>query len=286
MIFFSFNSFSGICLGLECTVSFPPPRCQSFICIDCGLLFQKVSLNITFKYQLFCLSFSGAPVTGLYFNLINVWQGVTNCGFNGQIESSFGISLVVYGLPWSMGSDSKESACNAGDPCSIPDSERAPGEGNGNTLQYCCWRIPWTEEPGQLQFIGSQRVRHNLATEQQRKNYLDNSEDQEEEFFTHRAIDPTWIIFNKLPFLSTYYILCAFLFSHHHSILFVCFCMFWLHWHARSSLTRIRSMLPVVEAQILSHRTAREVPAQLFEAASQRSEATGPESHSQQVGNL
>ena len=23
------------------------------------------------------------------------------------------------------------------------------------------WRIPWTEEPGGLQFMGSQRVRHN-----------------------------------------------------------------------------------------------------------------------------
>ena len=22
------------------------------------------------------------------------------------------------------------------------------------------WRIPWTEEPGRLQFMGSQRVRH------------------------------------------------------------------------------------------------------------------------------
>ena len=26
------------------------------------------------------------------------------------------------------------------------------------------WRIPWTEEPGRLQSIGSQRVRHDLAT--------------------------------------------------------------------------------------------------------------------------
>ena len=26
------------------------------------------------------------------------------------------------------------------------------------------WRISWTEEPGGLQFMGSQRVRHNLAT--------------------------------------------------------------------------------------------------------------------------
>jgi len=23
------------------------------------------------------------------------------------------------------------------------------------------WRIPWTEEPGRLQYMGSQRVRHN-----------------------------------------------------------------------------------------------------------------------------
>ena len=27
------------------------------------------------------------------------------------------------------------------------------------------WRIPWTEEPGGLQFLGLQRVRHDLATE-------------------------------------------------------------------------------------------------------------------------
>ena len=30
----------------------------------------------------------------------------------------------------------KESACNAGDPGSIPGSERSPGEGNGSPLQY------------------------------------------------------------------------------------------------------------------------------------------------------
>ena len=36
------------------------------------------------------------------------------------------------------GSDSKESACNAGDLGSIPGSGRSPGEGNGNPLQYSC----------------------------------------------------------------------------------------------------------------------------------------------------
>ena len=36
------------------------------------------------------------------------------------------------------GSDAKESACNAGDPGSIPESGRSPGEGNGNPLQDSC----------------------------------------------------------------------------------------------------------------------------------------------------
>ena len=36
------------------------------------------------------------------------------------------------------GSDSKESACNAGDPGSIPASGRSPGGGLGNPLQYSC----------------------------------------------------------------------------------------------------------------------------------------------------
>ena len=34
------------------------------------------------------------------------------------------------------GSEVKASACNAGDLGSIPGSERSPGEGNGNPLQY------------------------------------------------------------------------------------------------------------------------------------------------------
>ena len=29
------------------------------------------------------------------------------------------------------------------------------------------WEIPWTEEPGGLQSMGSQRVRHDLVTQQQ-----------------------------------------------------------------------------------------------------------------------
>ena len=95
----------------------------------------------------------------------------------------------------------KESAYNAGDPSSIPGSGRSPGEGIGYSLQYSwaslvtqivknlpamqdtwvqylgwedplekemascssilAWKIPWSEEPGGLQSMGSQRVGHN-----------------------------------------------------------------------------------------------------------------------------
>ena len=59
------------------------------------------------------------------------------------------------------GSEVKASARNAGDLGSIPGSGRSPGEGNGNLLQYSAWRNPWTEEPGGLQSMGSQKVGHN-----------------------------------------------------------------------------------------------------------------------------
>ena len=57
------------------------------------------------------------------------------------------------------GSDSKESACIAGDLDS-----RSLGGGHGNPSSILAWRIPWTEEPGGLQFVGSQRVRHDWET--------------------------------------------------------------------------------------------------------------------------
>ena len=53
----------------------------------------------------------------------------------------------------------KNPPADAGDVGSIPGSGRYPGERHGNPLEFCK-KIPWTEEPGGLQSIGSQRVRH------------------------------------------------------------------------------------------------------------------------------
>ena len=57
------------------------------------------------------------------------------------------------------GSVAKESACNAGDMGSIPTSGRSPRVGNATHSNSLAWKILWTEEPGGLQSMGSQRVR-------------------------------------------------------------------------------------------------------------------------------
>jgi len=55
----------------------------------------------------------------------------------------------------------KNSPANAGDArdsSSMPGLGRSPGEGNATHSSIPAWRIPWTEEPGRLQSMGSQRV--------------------------------------------------------------------------------------------------------------------------------
>ena len=59
------------------------------------------------------------------------------------------------------GSDDKESACNAGDLVRPLGWEDPLEEGKAIHSSILTWRIPWTEEPGGLQSMGSQRVGHN-----------------------------------------------------------------------------------------------------------------------------
>ena len=59
------------------------------------------------------------------------------------------------------GSDGKESTCSAGDPASVPGQEDPLEKGMATYSSILAWRIPRTEEPGGLEFMGLQRVRHN-----------------------------------------------------------------------------------------------------------------------------
>ena len=52
----------------------------------------------------------------------------------------------------------KNFPVNAGDVGLIPESGRSPGGGHGSPFQHSCTENPWREEPGGLQFMGSQRV--------------------------------------------------------------------------------------------------------------------------------
>ena len=54
------------------------------------------------------------------------------------------------------GSDGKESACNAGDLGSMPGLGRSLEKGIAAHSSILVWRIPWTEQPGGLQSMGSQ----------------------------------------------------------------------------------------------------------------------------------
>ena len=62
------------------------------------------------------------------------------------------------------GSDSKVSAYNVGDLGLIPGSEDPLEKEMATHSSTLAWKIPWTEEPGGLQPMGSQRVGHNWET--------------------------------------------------------------------------------------------------------------------------
>ena len=62
------------------------------------------------------------------------------------------------------GWDGKESAYSAGVPGSIPESGGSPGGGVTAHSSPLAWRTPWTEEPGGLQSMVSQKVGRDWAT--------------------------------------------------------------------------------------------------------------------------
>ena len=65
---------------------------------------------------------------------------------------------------WPGGSDSKESACSAGDPGSIPGLVRSPGEGNGYSLQHSCLENSMDRGAWWATSMELQRIGHHWAT--------------------------------------------------------------------------------------------------------------------------
>ena len=60
-------------------------------------------------------------------------------------------------------SDGKESACSAGDLGLIPGLGRSPEKGMATHSSILAWEIPWTEDSGGLQSMGSQKNQKPLS---------------------------------------------------------------------------------------------------------------------------
>ena len=59
-----------------------------------------------------------------------------------EVQEGGDICILMADSGFRGGSDSKESACNAGDPGSIPGLGRSPEGGHGYPLQYSCLENP------------------------------------------------------------------------------------------------------------------------------------------------
>ena len=58
--------------------------------------------------------------------------------FRGDVGVYYALHHVIVAIGFPGGSDNEVSMCSAGDPGSILEVGRSPGEGNGNSLQYSC----------------------------------------------------------------------------------------------------------------------------------------------------
>ena len=83
-----------------------------------------------------------------------------------ELRISSGIYYVCLRMGFPSSSDSKASTCNAGEPGQEDPLEKEMAA-YSNIL---AWRIPWTEEPGRLQSMGSQRVGPSCAADTVPKN--------------------------------------------------------------------------------------------------------------------
>ena len=134
-----------------------------------------------------------------------------------QISSKWNHTALV--ILWLVcGSDSKTSACNAGDLGSIPGLGRSPGEGSGNPLQYSRLENSMDQGAWGATVLGLQRVGHNWVTHTLFLCY----------FTSHNILKFHWcwsVCQNFLPFKGWKY---SIVWIHH--ALFIHSSPFWLLW--------------------------------------------------------
>ena len=123
--------------------------------VGCHFLLQCMTVKNESEVAQLCLTVSdpmdcgppGSSVHGIFQARVLEWGAIAfSARYAGEYLRTISVTSqncwdsqmgwCPVGFP--RGSDGKESACNAGDPCLIPGSGRFPGEENGNSLQYSC----------------------------------------------------------------------------------------------------------------------------------------------------
>ena len=98
----------------------------------------------------------------LYWNIADYQCcGNSRCTAKGLSHTHTSIHSPARGFPG--GSAVKNLPANAGDLGFIPGWEDPLEKGMATHSSTLAWLSPWTEEPGGLQSLGSQRVRHDWA---------------------------------------------------------------------------------------------------------------------------
>ena len=107
-------------------------------------IFHTINITLYTRVRIIFCSF-------LTFILLLLYTHFFHCKLTATIslQPHYLMSLLLYrGLPG--GSDSKESACNAGDPVQSLGLEDPLEKGMAIHSSILAWRIPWTEESGRL----------------------------------------------------------------------------------------------------------------------------------------
>ena len=110
----------------------------------------------------FCNPINCSPPV-LWSPTVSSVYGIPQAGIQEWVAISFSwiyiyththIYIYIY-IPWRYGSVAQVQSLGLKDPLE---------EGMAIHSRILDWRTPWTEEPGRLQYIGSQRVRHDWSS--------------------------------------------------------------------------------------------------------------------------
>ena len=170
-----------------------------WLCILCVIVFIWIFAKETFSFWIFLFELmiflqsemptlppfkttNIGPFFKILFSIIPTFRDFLQIL---QFEWIAPLSALKYGLPWWL--SDQESSCQCRRRGFDSWVGRWPGRGNGNPLECSCLGNLITGDPGGLQSMGSQRVGHNLANEQQQLQQSNST------YFLDLALVSCWI---------------------------------------------------------------------------------------------